>query len=131
MNIHKRKLYISSIIIITYSSIALFGLFLFSHQSQMTSSHCPYSQSNTAPCLNTVEHISHWKQFSNINIPNILSIIIVLFFVNISFLNKKEISDLAYKFKFYLNRKLLYPVFRKIHEWLSLFESSPPLRVIF
>ncbi len=129
MNINKRKLYISSIIIIAYTSIALFGLFLFSHPSQMPNSHCPYSQNNTALCSNAVDHISHWKQFSNSNIPSIFSIIIVLFFVAISFLNKKEILDLAYKFKFYLDRKLLYPVFRKIQKWLSLFESSPPLRI--
>ncbi len=135
MGLNKTKLFTGIFILLAYISIGVFGLFQFSHASDMPMVNCPYSVGSSSLCENTISHIEHWRQFSNTTfsplfIFSLLILGIILYIFNKwSFLNKE--LHLFYKWKYYIDNKKLYAYRYKIIKWLSLFENSPPVNTIF
>ena len=135
MGLKNTKLFIGIFILLTYISIGVFGLFQMSHASDMPMANCPYSVGSYSVCENTISHIEHWHQFSNtifapLFIFSLLILGIVLYvFSKRSLLNKE--LHLFYKWKYYIDNKISYACLNKMIKWLSLFENSPPVSVVF
>ncbi len=135
MNSKHTKLFIGILIFLAYISIGVFGLFQFSHASETPMVNCPYAVGSYSVCDSSINHINHWQQFSNITftplfIFSLLILGLILYAYNQrSFLDKER--HLFYKWKYYIDNKISYAYLNKIIKWLSLFENSPPVRVVF
>jgi len=118
--------FIGILILLAYLGIGVFGLFPFSHASQMHTTNCPYALGSSSVCQNNIEHIDHWLKFSNTTFKSqfvfsflILGIILYLFNAG-SFLDPK-------RYFYVRKRDTTYTSLEKIIKWLSLFENSPPV----
>ena len=133
MIIRNIKLFLGISVLLAYISVGVFGLLSFSHADNGMETpmiDCPYTETSSSLCENTLDHIIGWQQFSNI-ISSTLFIfsliilgIVLYFFSEQSFLNQQHYF---YKWKYYLYSKKLYTSTNKIIKWLSLFENSPSL----
>lgn len=128
MKLRNIKLFFAIFVFVAYISIGVFGLFGFSHMSQMPMANCPYAQNGYSICENNFVHIGNWRQFSNIIFPSLFIFSLLIlgialhFFDKQNFLNQKQYF---YKWKYCLYNKKLYTYSNKIIKWLSLFENSP------
>ncbi len=126
----KSKIFLGIFILIVFIGISVFGLFELSHTSEMPMSNCPYTQDSSSICENSFDHINDWRQFLNIIFPALFVFsflilgVILYFFSKQDFLNQKRYF---FKWKHYLDDKLLYISQNKIIKWLSLLENSPSL----
>lgn len=126
MGIKNIKSFIAVFILVAYISISIFGLFQFSHRSEMAMTDCPYAQGGFSVCDSNLEHINHWHQFSNIPLSKFIFLLLI-FGVTLLFLGSKDIFNTHfYKWKYYLNTKRS-TYLEIITKWLSLFEHSPPV----
>ena len=135
MGLKNTKLFIGTLILLAYISIGIFGLFQFNSMAGMPMAHCPYALDGFSVCNNSLDHIDHWKKFSNTTftplfIFSLLILGLILYtFIKRSLLNKELL--LFYKWKYYIDSKIFYAYLEKIVKWLSLFENSPPVNDAF
>lgn len=131
MDLKNTKLFIGIFTLLTYISIGVFGLFQFSHASDMPMDNCPYSVGSYSVCENTISHIEHWHQFSNITFTPLFIFSLLILGIVLYVFNKRSLLDkelrLFYKWKYYIDNKIPNEYLRKIIRWLSLFENSPPV----
>lgn len=125
---------LTTILVISFISIAVFGLFSFSHNSSMPEKpmvNCPYAENGYAVCSNTFDHIKNWQQFSNIIVPSLFVFSLILLGAVLLIFNKRNLlkqNNYFYRWRYYLkDNKKLFTYREKIIEWLSLFENSPSL----
>jgi hypothetical protein len=130
MSTQRTQLFTGLFILVAFISVGVFGLLGFNHMSETPMVNCPYTQNDSSLCVNTLDHITKWQQFSNIISPalfifSLLALALVLYFTNKqNLLNQKQSF---YRWKYYLNNKTLYTFPNIIIKWLSLFENSPSL----
>lgn len=127
MNLSNKKFILGLFIMLSYTSIGIFGLLEF-HHKEMPMVKCPYSQTIDSVCENSIDHVNDWRQFSSaVFLPSIYSFlilaIILFLFVGHDFLNQKRYF---YNWKYYLyHDKKSFSFTEEINKWLSLFENSP------
>lgn len=101
----------------------------------MPMANCPYAVGSFSVCDDSISHIEHWRVFSNTTftplfIFSLLILGMILYvFTKRSFFDKEH--HLFYKWKYYIDNKISYAYLEKIVKWLSLFENSPPVSVVF
>lgn len=129
----KSKIFLGIFILIAFMGVSVFGLFEFSHITEIPMPDCPYTQGNFSICENSLSHINNWSQFLNV-IPALFFVflfiilgIVLYFFNRQNFLNQKQYF---FRWKYYLYNKKLFRYSNKIIKWLSLFENSPSLSYI-
>ncbi len=133
MSLRNKKLFIGLFILFAYTSIGIFGLFQFSHMTEIPMVNCPYAQNGFSICENGINHINDWHQFSNITLPSLFVFSLLILGVILYFFNECDFFDQKqhfYKWKYYLYDKKLYTFQNRIIKWLSLFENSPSLSYI-
>ncbi len=134
MNLKHIKLFIGLLALLAYIGIGVFGLFQLGHISEMPTANCSYSVNNFSICENSIRHIDHWHQFSNITLASlfIFSVFmlgIVLYFLSYhKFLNQNQYF---YRWKYYIDYQKSLNYLHKIITWLSRFENSPPVHRAF
>lgn len=128
MALRNIKLLIGVSILLAYISIGIFGLFKFEHKAEMPMDNCPYAQNSYSVCENNFDHISNWRQFSNVITLSffifsiiILGLILYLFYKQ-NFLHKEQYF---YRWQYGLYSKKLEKSPNRIIKWLSLLENSP------
>lgn len=114
------------VIFLAYLSVSIFGLIQFSHLSEAPMPHCPYTQNNSALCMNSFDHVNNWRQFSNVPFLSLwlfllLGLGLILYFFNRLDFSKQKVQQ----WKYYLDNKKLFTPLYKITSWLSLLENSP------
>ena len=131
MSLQKNNLIIGAFILMAFVGVGVFGLLSFSHASPGTEApmmNCPYTESGSAMCENTFDHIAGWQQFSNIITPALFTLLllaVVLYFLNRhEFLNQEHAF---YVWKYSLYDKKLHSLQVNIIKWLALFINSPSL----
>ncbi|OGI46251.1 hypothetical protein A2121_02980 [Candidatus Nomurabacteria bacterium GWB1_40_6] len=128
MSLLNTKLFFGLFILLAFISIGVFGLFEFNHVNEKPMVNCPYANNGSSLCVNSLNHINNWRQFSNVTlfalfIFSFLILGIVLYFLGKqNFLNSKQYF---YKWKYYLDSKKLNTYSNRIIKWLSLLENSP------
>ncbi len=133
MSLKNTKLFIGILIFLAYISIGVFGLFQFSHASEMPMVNCPYSVGSYSVCENTISHIEHWQQFSNTTVTQLFVFSILILGMILYFLGKRNFSiqeQYFYKWKYYIDNQKSSNYLHRIIKWLSLFENSPPVRLV-
>ncbi|OHB15249.1 MAG: hypothetical protein A2431_01770 [Candidatus Zambryskibacteria bacterium RIFOXYC1_FULL_39_10] len=132
------KKIIASLILVSFMSLLIFGIFTMIHNSdgQMLGQ-CPFSVADTSDCVqNTVasaiHYISSYQSFINVTIDYGLTILLASLFIFASVFLILFTGQNIFKYiTFIKNRFYDYsPVFsstRKIIHWLSLFENSPTI----
>lgn len=128
MKSYNTKLFLGIFILLAYIGIGVFGLFKFSHMSEMPMVNCPYTGNGFSICENTLDHINRWQQFSNATFPSLLIFSLLILGVILYLLGKQNFlnqNQYFYKWKYYLYNKKLYTYDNKIIKWLSLLENSP------
>jgi len=127
------KYIFTTILILSFSGIAVFGLMEFSHASHTPEApmvNCPYADNSYSICKNTFNHIENWRQFSNVIIPSLFIFSLLVLGVVLFLFNKQGLLNQRryfYKWKYYLYDQKLYTYKERIIKWLSLFENSPSL----
>lgn len=132
MNLYHKKLFFGIFILLAYISIGVFGLFQASHISETPMINCPYADNGSSLCVNSLNHINNWRQFSNIIFPSLLIFSFLILGIVLYFLGKQNflIQRLYfYKWKYYLESKKLNTYLNKIIKWLSLLENSPSFAI--
>lgn len=130
MKARNLKLFLGFFVLLIYMSIGVFGLLKLDHTTEMPMVNCPYAQNGSALCENSFDHINNWQQFSNATFYSFLIFsllilgIVLYFFGKQNFLKQKQYF---YRWRYYLNNKVLDTYSNKIIKWLSLFENSPSL----
>ncbi len=130
MVLRNTKLFIGIFILLAYLSIGVFGLFKFTHASEMPMPNCPYAQGDYSVCKNSFDHINNWRQFSNVTLAQLIVFSLLLLGIILYFYNKHNFSkqnQYFYRWKYYLYDKKIGTYDNKIIKWLSIFENSPPL----
>lgn len=121
------KLFLGFLVLITFISISVFGLFKFSHDAEVPMLNCPYTQGNFSICENSLSHINNWSQFLNVT-PAFFVFLSIILGIVLYFFNKRNFLSHGlyfYRWKYYLDNKKLHFYQNKIIKWLSLFENSP------
>lgn len=131
MKFKNTKLFLGTFILLAYMGVGLFGLFQLGHTAEMSPAmDCPYSLGSFSLCDNSISHIDHWHQFSNVTLTSVFIFSVLILGVILYFLSKQDFSiqeQYFYKWKYYLHNKKLYNHRYRIIKWLSLFENSPPV----
>ena len=128
MSLRKNNFIIGVSVLLAFVGVGVFGLLPFGHANGMETPmvDCPYTESGSAICENTLDHIAGWQQFSNIIYPA-LFVLLVLAGI-LYFIGKQNFSNQRQRFfrwKSYLHNKKLYSYQEDIIKWLALFENSP------
>ncbi len=130
MNLHKPKSFIVTLILLAYIGIGVFGLFQLGHTTEMPMANCPYSVNSFSVCDGSINHIDHWRQFSNTTITSILIFSVLMLGIVLYFLNKHKLlnqKQYFYRWKYYIDNQKSSNYLYRIIKWLSLFENSPPV----
>jgi len=133
MKLLNAKTFFVYFLLLLYISIALFGLFQFSHAADMPMNNCPYAQNSFSVCSNNLDHINNWRQFSSITFPRILAFLLLTLGIVLYFFHQQDLSGPKrhfYKWKYSLENQKSYSYFQEIIEWLALFENSPSLSYV-
>lgn len=123
------KFFIGILILLAYIGIGVFGLFQKGHTAEMLAINCPYSVGSFSVCDGSINHIDHWRQFSNITLASLL-IFSVMMGIVLYFLNKHKFynqKQYFYRWKYYIDKQKSSDYLLKMIKWLSLFENSPPV----
>lgn len=139
-SVNRIRSFIGIAIVLAYMSIGVFGLFQMNdHKFMAPTNDCPYALNSHALCDNGLSHINNWREFSNVVFPTLLTLSIILtiiffaealnFFDRNKFLRQK--LCLFYKWTQYLDDKFSHISKAKIVRWLSFFENSPSVNVVY
>ena len=129
MSFGKNNFIIGAFVLMAFIGVGVFGLLSFGHAdngAEAPMADCPYTESGSAICENTLDHIAGWQQFSNIIYPS-LFVLLVLAGI-LYFIGKQNFSNQGQRFfrrKSYLHNKKLHSYQEDIIKWLALFENSP------
>ncbi len=132
MRLKNAQLFVGVLILVAYISIGVFGLFQVSHTNEMPMANCPYAVGSYSMCDSSINHINHWKQFSNATVTQLFIFSVLILGIILYFLNKQSFSiqeQYFYKWKYYIGYKKSYDYLYRLIKWLSLFENSPPVRM--
>ena len=132
MSLFNTKLFIGLFILLAYISIGVFGLFQSSHISETPMMNCPYADNGSSLCVNSLNHINNWRQFSNVTLFALFIFSFLILGIVLYFLGKQNFLNLKqyfYKWKYFLDNKVLYKSPNKIIKWLSLLENSPSFAI--
>src|SRR3989344_6094084 len=129
MKLFVPKIFFVCFVLLVYVGIGAFGLREWGHLSEKPMPNCPYAESGTAICENTLGHIKNWQQFSSTTYVSLVILILflgVMWYLSVEyFFNTKKYF---YHNKCYLdNNKKIYLSTQAATRWLSLFENSPSL----
>lgn len=131
------KYLITSILVISFVGIAIFGFAIFSHGMSDSSSGCVTSPIDGTPCPTnivamTLQHVSALQTLTTSLTPSISGFILLLaFMLLVSFAISIFYKNLLFPKLELLHQRLRDLVFnsffskQKIISWLSLFENSP------
>jgi|SRR3989344_3287367 len=128
MGLHKLKSLTGVFIVLAFVSMSVFGLFGFSHMDGAPMVNCPYAQSGSSICENSLGHINDWRQFSNTTFSTLFLFSLLILGVILYFLNRQDFLNQKqhfYKWKYYFANEKSYFYTQKMTKWLSLFENSP------
>jgi len=125
----------SSLLIISFIGIAVFGFAIFDHSMHNPSSDCVASVIDGVVCPTNIlnmalHHISVLQTFSQALIPSTVSILLfsLLLMVISFFILRKDLFYPQPVFSFHRYRNQTRPRHQqKITSWLALFEHSPSL----
>jgi len=132
MSLFNTKLFIGLFILLAYISIGVFGLFQSSHISETPMMNCPYAENGFSVCENGLNHVNNWRQFSNTIFPSLFIFLILILGIVLYYFSKQNFLNLKqyfYKWKYFLDNKVLYKSPNKIIKWLSLLENSPSFAI--